>query len=429
MPLNGWLILVEIEILCTGDEILSGKTTNTNYSYIAQRLTENALNIVHGTNVGDDRDALKRAFLQAADRADAVIVNGGLGPTVDDLSQEIAAETAGVDLVCFDEWLESLKRYYENRGRKMPQNNTKQAMLPAGSELIDNPIGTACGFALDIKGSRFFFTPGVPREMKRMLNEQILPRLLKLSGTNKVTRLKRFHTFGIGESRADQLLANIIPEEHKEVIKLGFQTHFPQLETKLSVQANDQTQLDDLLEPVASEMRARLGNAILTEDDQTVESLILDKLRATGSGLCCMEMGTNGMIANRLLNAQKNDSVVSRCYVSPHIESLCKSVNMRTDASDVSPSLAAAMAESQTESNNCVTHSLVVLTSNIDIDNTTNLAVSIGIAGPDGTRQRLAILPGRPGWTSLGAAELGLDCLRRYLTGLPVDEKIDFEQR
>jgi len=151
-------------------------------------------------------------------------------------------------------------------------------------------------------------------------------------------------------------------------------------------------------------MRARLGNAILTEDDQTVESLILDKLRATGSGLCCMEMGTNGMIANRLLNAQKNDSVVSRCYVSPHIESLCKSVNMRTDASEV-------------------------LTSNIDIDNTTNLAVSIGIAGPDGTRQRLAILPGRPGWTSLGAAELGLDCLRRYLTGLPVDEKIDFEQR
>jgi len=132
MPLNGWLILVEIEILCTGDEILS--------------------------------------FLQAADRADAVIVNGGLGPTVDDLSQEIAAETAGVDLVCFDEWLESLKRYYENRGRKMPQNNTKQAMLPAGSELIDNPIGTACGFALDIKGSRFFFTPGVPREMKRMLS-------------------------------------------------------------------------------------------------------------------------------------------------------------------------------------------------------------------------------------------------------------------
>lgn len=218
---------MKIEILCTGDEILTGKTTNTNYSFIAQRLTENSLEVVHGTSIGDDKDALKQAFLQAAGRADAVIVNGGLGPTVDDLSQEVAAATADVELVCNTEWLDKLKGYFEIRGRKMPENNTRQAMLPAGSELLDNPIGTACGFALDINGTRFFFTPGVPREMKRMITEQVLPRLLSMSGIKTVSRLKRFHTFGIGESRADQLLTNIIPSESERAIKLGFQTHYP----------------------------------------------------------------------------------------------------------------------------------------------------------------------------------------------------------
>ena len=200
---------MKVEVLCTGDEILTGKTVNTNFSYISQRLTENALDVVWGTTVGDDRKSLIDAFLQASQRADAVIVNGGLGPTVDDLSQEVAAEAAGVELECHNDWLAKLKQHYEDRGRNMPDNNVKQAMLPRGSELIDNPIGTACGFAIDINSARFFFTPGVPREMHRMLNEQLLPRLLSMSGNKVVTRLKRFHTFGIGESRADQLLSLI----------------------------------------------------------------------------------------------------------------------------------------------------------------------------------------------------------------------------
>ena len=200
---------MKIEILCTGDEILTGKTVNTNYSYIAQRLTEVGLRTVHGTVTGDDRANLTRAFEQAAQRADAVIVNGGLGPTVDDLSQEVAAAAAGVELELDQHWLDKLEAFYSSRGRVMPANNRKQAMLPAGCEFIDNPIGTACGFALDIGSARFYFTPGVPREMRRMIDEQIVPRLLDRSGNKGVTCLKRFHSFGIGESRADQMLQDI----------------------------------------------------------------------------------------------------------------------------------------------------------------------------------------------------------------------------
>src|SRR5215207_1609785 len=165
---------MRIEILCTGDEILTGKTVNTNHSHIAQRLGEAGLEVCWGTTVGDDRAALLAAFRLAAARADAVIVNGGLGPTVDDLSQEVAAEAAGVPLVLHEPWLARMEAFYARRNRPMPLNNQKQAMLPEGAEFIDNPIGTACGFAVTIEGTRFYFTPGVPREMRRMLDEQSL---------------------------------------------------------------------------------------------------------------------------------------------------------------------------------------------------------------------------------------------------------------
>src|SRR5882672_8514058 len=206
---------MRIEIVCTGDEVLTGKIVNSNFSYISQKLEDFGLSVRWGTTVGDDREELLRAFRQAGERADAVIVNGGLGPTVDDLSQEIAAEACGVELVLSDYWMTRMEESYRRRGRVMPPNNRKQAMLPANSEFIDNPIGTACGFAVTIGRARFFFTPGVPREMRRMLDEQVIPRLLKIGGITGVTRLKRFHTFGIGESRADNMLADM------EVFKNG----------------------------------------------------------------------------------------------------------------------------------------------------------------------------------------------------------------
>src|SRR5580765_5757364 len=173
---------MRIEVICTGDDVLTGKIVNTNFSYITQKLEDFGLSVSWETTVGDDRESLLLAFQLAGARADAVIVNGGLGPTVDDLSQEIAAKAAGVELVLSEEWLARMESFFRRRSRVMPPNNTKQAMLPAGAEVLDNPVGTACGFALDIGKARFFFTPGVPRELRRMLEEQIVPRLFAKSG-------------------------------------------------------------------------------------------------------------------------------------------------------------------------------------------------------------------------------------------------------
>src|SRR5262249_36639782 len=141
---------MHIEVICTGDEVLTGKIVNTNFSYISQKLEDVGLSVQWETTVGDDRENLLRAFQLAGQRADAGIVNGGLGPAIDDLSEEVAAKAAGVELQLHEEWLTRMEAFFRRRSRVMPPNNRKQAMLPATAEMIDNPIGTACGFALDI---------------------------------------------------------------------------------------------------------------------------------------------------------------------------------------------------------------------------------------------------------------------------------------
>src|SRR5512145_604357 len=234
---------MQIEILCTGDEVLTGKIVNSNFSYMSQKLEDVGLSVRWGTTVGDDRETLLSAFQLAGGRADAVIVNGGLGPTIDDLSQEIAAKAAGVELVLNEDWRTRMEDFFRRRSRTMPPNNIKQAMLPSTAEVIDNPIGTACGFALDIGKARFFFTPGVPRELRRMLEEQIIPRLLAKSGMQAAIHLKRFHSYGLGESHVDALLTGVEDLAPDGSVKLGFRAHYPQLETKLTLRGTD---MDDI---------------------------------------------------------------------------------------------------------------------------------------------------------------------------------------
>src|ERR1700720_4634611 len=283
-----------IEIICTGDEVLTGKIVNTNFSYITQKLEDVGLAVRWGTTVGDDRDTLLDAFLHAGKRADAVIVNGGLGPTVDDLSQEIAAKAAGVDLALNEDWLTRMEDFFQRRSRVMPPNNRKQAMLPTTAEVIDNPIGTACGFAVDIGRARFFFTPGVPRELKRMLEEQIIPRLLAKSGLQTAIQLKRFHSYGLGESHVDALLAGVEALVPDGSVKLGFRAHYPQIETKLTVRGTDMDDVQLKLGPVEQEIRKRLGNFIMAEDDQTLEGVVLAELTRRQATLAIVEMFTSG---------------------------------------------------------------------------------------------------------------------------------------
>src|SRR5207344_364013 len=183
-----------------------------------------------------------------------------------------------VELVLHEEWLTRMESFFQRRSRVMPPSNRKQAMLPAGAEMLDNPVGTACGFAVDVGRARFFFTPGVPRELRRMLEEQVIPRILAKSGVQAVIHLKRFHSYGLGESHVDALLAGVEEMVPDGSVKLGFRAHYPQLETKLTMRGADMEDIRKKLAPVESEVRRRLGNFILGEDDKTLEGVVLAEL-------------------------------------------------------------------------------------------------------------------------------------------------------
>src|SRR5277367_2687157 len=413
---------MRIEIICTGDEVLTGKIVNTNFSYMSQKFEDFGLSVAWGTIVGDDREELLAAFRMAGERADAVIVNGGLGPTVDDLSQEIAARAAGVDLVLNEDWLVRMEDFFRRRNRVMSENNRKQAMLPIGAEILDNPVGTACGFALDIGKARFFFTPGVPRELFRMLVR---------GGTPGVIRLKRFHSYGLGESHVDQLLAGVEDLVPDHSVKLGFRTHYPQIETKLTVRGLDQQDIDRKLAPVVAEVRKRLGNFILGEDNQTLEGVVLDALAAHDGSLAVVETYTGGQIAARIAPLPGAEKVFRRGLVARDPAEIAAAFGLDGGliAGEMSRETAEAAAQSIREETGA-SHALAVL---IEVDDGPDRidfggSIHLAIAAADRVESRRSRIYGGRDWVRLGAVELGLDCLRRYLQHLPVTERTDFER-
>ncbi|HSE93804.1 MAG TPA: CinA family nicotinamide mononucleotide deamidase-related protein, partial [Methylomirabilota bacterium] len=422
---------MRIEIICTGDEVLTGKIVNTNFSYISQKLEDVGLSVQCGTTVGDDRQSLLRAFLLAGERADAVIVNGGLGPTVDDLSQEIAAQAAAVELVLNEEWLVRMEDFFRRRSRVMPPNNRKQAMLPTTAEILDNPIGTACGFALDIGKARFFFTPGVPRELRRMLEEQVIPRLLARSGLQTAIHLKRFHSYGLGESHVDALLAGVEELVPDGSVKLGFRAHYPQLETKLTARGRDMDDIRKKLVPVEAEVRKRLGNFILAEDDQTLEGVILAALASAQDSLAVVETFTGGQIAARLAHLPGAEKVFRRGLVARELGELYAATGVAdaATAGALTRETAETLARAARRQAGA-THALAVL---IDLDQGPDRiefggAICLAVATEGDVASRRSRIVGGREWVRLGAVEMGLDCLRRYLQKLPVYERIDFEK-
>jgi nicotinamide-nucleotide amidase len=322
-----------------------------------------------------------------------------------------------------------MESYFTRRSRVMPPNNRKQAMLPATAEILDNPIGTACGFALDIGKARFFFTPGVPRELRRMLEEQVIPRLLAKSGLQSTIYLKRFHSYGLGESHVDALLTGLEELVPDRSIKLGFRAHYPQLETKLTVRGADMADVQRKLAPVQAEVRKRLGNFILAEDDQTLEGVVLAGLTACRGTLAVVEGFTGGQIAARLAPLPGAEAVFRRAVVARDLAELSAAVGLEAPIAEITKETAEAAA-CAARATTGASHVLAVL---VDLDEGADRidfggTICIAIATEAETVSRRARVIGGREWVRLGAVELGLDCLRRHLQALPVSERIDFEK-
>lgn len=284
-----------VQLLLTGNEIMSGDTVDSNSAFIARRLQELALSVFRKVTVGDDVALLQQELSSMTENADLIIVNGGLGPTIDDLTSQVVAAVADVPLQQHPEALAHLESWCAKRNAPLNGANMKQAMLPAGASIIANPIGSAVGFEVTVKGCRIVCTPGVPSELFAMMDDimaGLSKQLQRPSGVNIV----RLQTFGIGESTAQQLIADNIPDWPEDV-ELGFRAGAPQMEVKLTIASTSATAAQQRCK---AQLLDLLGYHVIGEGDTQLAQRVLELLRERGATLTSAESCTGGLIANML---------------------------------------------------------------------------------------------------------------------------------
>ena len=292
---------MKAEILATGDEIRTGALVDSNSGYISEKLEENGIEVVRHTSVGDDLPILVSTLREIGDRADVAVVTGGLGPTTDDLSAEAAATASGVELVLDDQALENVESFFKKFNRPMTDSNRKQALLPRGCQILYNPVGTAPGFSLIIGRCRFYFLPGVPYEMKRMLPEHVIPDVLSLQGDAAMhNRVKTITTFGLPESLAGEKVAGV--EAAFPGIKLGLRASFPQIQVKLYGRDRNAVLLDQRLAEAGQWTLERLGKNVISENGEPMEAVVGRFLSEKAATIALAESCTGGLIANWLTN-------------------------------------------------------------------------------------------------------------------------------
>jgi len=290
-----------IEILATGDEIRTGAAIDRNSAHIAQVLEQAGLEAIRHTCVGDDMDMIVSVLKEIGNRADVAIVTGGLGPTSDDITAEAAAKAKGVKLVLNRSALGVVENFFKTRKRTMSPSNKKQAMLPGGAESLYNPVGSAPGFVLKIDRCSFFFVPGVPFEMKRVLSDEVLPRIEKLfGGTGELSLVKTLSTFGLTESVIGELLAGLSAEFPE--ITPGFRSKFPEIQVKLYVRGKDDQVLSKILEKASQWVLGKLGENIFSMDGTSMEGVVGGLLAAKQATLAIAESCTGGLISHMLTN-------------------------------------------------------------------------------------------------------------------------------
>jgi nicotinamide-nucleotide amidase len=292
---------MKAEILATGDEIRSGALVDSNSAYISQKLEETGISVVRHSCVGDNSDILTAILKEIGSRTDICVVTGGLGPTSDDLTSESAAKAAGVKLAINKKALSSVEEFFKARKRLYSSSNKKQAMLPKGSECLFNPVGSAPGFSLKIDRCLFFFLPGVPPEMRKMLSDKVLPRIEKLQGKTKAYCQNRtISTFGLTEAAVNEKLTDF-PDLFKE-LKLGLRANFPVIQVKLYGTGEDVNSLNELLDKASGWISQKIGKRIVSVNGSSMERVIGDLLIGKKATIAVAESCTGGLISHLLTN-------------------------------------------------------------------------------------------------------------------------------
>jgi nicotinamide-nucleotide amidase len=289
---------VIVEVIAVGTELLLGQIVNTNLAHIGSALAEAGLDSHFQTVVGDNQGRIAAAITGALQRADALVVTGGIGPTQDDLTREGIAAALGRDLVRSDSYVADLRRRWERLGREMPASNLRQADAPAGAEMLPNPKGTAPGLAIEEAGKWIFVVPGVPEEMQLLIESEVLPRLIAISGRKEVIVNRVVRSWGRSESAVAEVLDDLYNGSTNP--SLAFLASGGELKLRLTAKAADAGAARSMLAPMEEEIRRRLGESVFGSDDETIEQLLAAMLIERRWTLATAESATGGMVAARL---------------------------------------------------------------------------------------------------------------------------------
>jgi nicotinamide-nucleotide amidase len=303
---------MKIEIITTGDEITSGITLDTNFRWAAEKLTSLGFDLRFHTSVGDDEGDIMIAFKTAYVRAKAVIVSGGLGPTPDDLTANVASTFFGVPLELDNEALEMIENRFKEQGRTLLDINRKQAYIPRGSKVLKNFWGTAPGFQYEKEGVVFFFLPGVPKEFKEMLENYVVPELERRAVGRKRYEFRLVRTFGLRESEVAERLKGV----ERDGLTIGYRAHFPEIHLRLSAFGDTELEAKKIMTDVLEQIKLRLGEYVFSTEGETLEGVVGKLLSQKGLTLALAESCTGGLVANRVTNIPGSSDYFDRGIVS-----------------------------------------------------------------------------------------------------------------
>lgn len=395
---------MRIEVINTGTELLLGQVVNTHVAYLGEELLPLGLRIQRQTCIPDG-DPISEMLAEAFPRADVLLVTGGLGPTSDDVTREVIAEMLGLDMEIDEEIVDQIRRIFKRFGREMPETNKRQAMVPIGSIVLDNPNGTAPGLYFPAEEGRnphIFVMPGPPRELKPMFENLVKPRLTEMvaAESGKVPTYRNFRIIGVGESHIAEVIEE--PLRQLEDVEIGYCARLGEVDIRVIATPNVLDQAEKLV-------RGEFEEHLINCDGRSLEETLVQLLAEKGQWLATAESCTGGFIAHTVTNVSGSSGIFRQGYVTyaneAKMELLGVPEAMLAEHGAVSEPVARAMAEG------CLERSKV------------DHAVSVtGIAGPTGGTEEKPV-----GTVYVGQASTnGETWVRHYrFTG----DRLSFKQR
>lgn len=302
-----------VEIIAVGTEILLGNIVNTNAAYLAEKCAGLGLSCYHQDVVGDNEERLMETLRLALTRADIILLSGGLGPTQDDLTKEAAAKVMGKALYLHEPSKEAIRQFFAERNLEITENNWKQAMVPEGCTVVENPGGTAPGIIMAENGKHVVLMPGPPGELIPMFEKSIMPYLAGL--TTGVIYSQTVKICGVGESKAESMVEDLVDAQSNPTLATYAKTG--EVHLRVTATAPDEKEAKKLVKPMVKELKGRFGNHVYTTDSEvTLEKAVVDLLAANKLTACTVESCTGGMLSARLINVPGVSEVFKSGYVT-----------------------------------------------------------------------------------------------------------------